>query len=355
MTCQTIETSITGRLNQLCVSPAASLREVLRVIEEGGEAIAFVCDASGRVIGTLTDGDVRRALLAGSSLDDHSVPSAMRRDFLSVPPDAGRAEVLDIMRARDIRQLPVLDSDKRLCGLHTLRALLSIRERANVAVILAGGLGTRLHPITQTMPKPMVKVAGRPILERLILHIMSAGIRHFYLAINYLADVIEEHFGTGERFGCRIDYLREQTPLGTGGPLSLLPSVPDLPVLVLNGDLVTQCNVGAMLDFHEANNFIATFGIKPYSLQVPFGVALVDDHRLVGLREKPNERMLINAGIYVLSPDALRLIPRNTPYPITDLFQRCLEDGLPVGAHMVEDEWIDVGRLDELRRARGDV
>jgi NDP-sugar pyrophosphorylase family protein len=200
----------------------------------------------------------------------------------------------------------------------------------------------------------MVRVAGRPILERLILHLMGCGLRHFYVSVNYLADVIEEYFGDGSTLGCRIDYLRESTPLGTGGPLSLLRPIPNHPVVVVNGDLVTQCNVGAMLEFHETNGFCATFGVKPYSIQIPFGVAVMEGDRLVGLQEKPIQRMLINAGIYVLSAEAIRMIPPGVEHRITDLFQRCIEVGLPVGAHLVEDDWIDVGRFEELRRARGE-
>jgi len=223
-----------------------------------------------------------------------------------------------------------------------------------MAVILAGGRGTRLHPITDTIPKPMVKVAGRPILERLILHLMSCGVRRFAISVNYLAEVIEGHFGDGARFGCQITYLREHMPLGTGGPLSLLPA-PELPVLVMNGDLVTQADVGRILDFHAAGAFAATFGLRPYTVDVPYGVAEIDGDRLVALKEKPTQRMLINAGVYVLSPEAVALVPAGQPYPITLLFDTLLAGGHPVGAHVLEDEWLDVGRPEELRRARGET
>lgn len=342
-------------LSRLCVGRNATLLEALRVIDEGAESIAFVCDDRGRVVGSLSDGDIRRALLEGADLHDRRVVTTMRRDFASVAPEAGRAEVLDIMRARDIGQLPVLDAEGRLCGLHTIGQLISAVRRPNCAVILAGGRGTRLYPITEDIPKPMVTVAGRPILERLVLHLMSCGIRHFHLSVNYLAHVIEDHFGNGSRFGCRIDYLREEMPLGTGGPLSLLDPPPDLPVVVMNGDLVTQCDVGRMLDFHESGGYTATFGLRPYSVPIPFGVARVEGDRLVELREKPTQRMLINAGIYVLSPEAVRMVPRGEEFPITEIFGRCLRAERSVGAYVVEDEWIDVGQHEELRRANGHV
>lgn len=341
------------RLARLTIPPDATILDALRAIDAGAEAIIFVRDGSGRVIGALTDGDVRRAILGGANLESRSIPQAMRRDFISVPAEAGRAEVLDVMRARQIEQVPVLDADGRLCGLHTMRELISAAQRPNRALILAGGLGTRLYPITATLPKPMVSVAGRPILERLVLHLMSCGLRRFTLSVNYLAHMIEEHFGDGSRFGCEIEYLRESEPLGTGGSISLLDPPPELPLLVLNGDLVTQCDLGRMLDFHANGAHAATLGVRAYSVEVPFGVAEVEGSRLVGLREKPTQRMLINAGIYVFSPDTIRLAP-GRGFPITDLFQRCLERELSVGAHFLEEEWLDIGRPEELRRARGE-
>jgi dTDP-glucose pyrophosphorylase/CBS domain-containing protein len=345
-----------GRIDmkRLCVDADATLFDALAAIDRGAESIAFVCD-NGRVIGSLTDGDARRALLAGTGLQDRCLRSAMRSDFSFVSPAVGRAEVLDIMRARDIGQLPILDPAGRLVGLHTVGRILSGTQRDNWAVIMAGGRGSRLQPITETVPKAMVKVAGRPILERLVLHLMGCGLRRFFISVNYMAEVIESHFGDGARFGCEIDYLRETQPLGTGGSLSLLSPKPERPIVVINGDLITQCDVGDMIDFHDNGGYAATFGVKAHSVQIPFGVARVEGNCLVELREKPTERMLINAGIYVLSPEVLRLIPAGQEHPITDLFNRCLSDGLRVGAHMVHDDWIDVGQFQDLRRARGDA
>lgn len=342
-------------LDRVMLSPNAPLIEALRRIDEGGRAIVFVCDARRRVIGTLADGDVRRAILAGAALDSRCVPDVMQREFASVSPDAGRAEVLDMMRARGIDQVPVVDAAGRLGGVHSLHDLLGARERTNWAVIMAGGKGTRLGPMTESVPKPMITVAGRPILERLVLHLFSFGIRRIFLAVNHLASVIEDHFGDGARFGCRIEYLREDEPLGTGGALSLLPALPTVPLLVMNGDLVTQLDVERLLWFHAKGRYAATFGVRPYSVSIPYGVATVRRSQLVELREKPTERMLINAGIYLLDPRVVRMVPRGRDYPITELFDRCLRKKMKVGAHLIEDEWVDVGRHEELRRARGQI
>lgn len=340
-------------LDDMMIAADATLLDALRALERGAESIVFVCDDERRVLGTLTDGDVRRAILGGAPLDSRSLRTAMRRDFVSVGSETGRAEVLDTIRARQVEQVPVLDAEGRLCGLHTIARLLSVAERPNVAVLLAGGRGTRLAPLTNLIPKPMVTVAGRPILERLLLHLMSLGIRRFYFSVNYLSHVIEEHFGDGSRFGCLIQYLHETEPLGTGGPLSLLSPVPDEPILVMNGDLVTQCDVGSMIDFHQEGGFVATMGLRHFAVEVPFGAATVQGDRLVALQEKPIERKLINTGIYVLSADAVRMVPKNCPFPITSLFDACLEKHAPVGAYTIDEEWLDVGRPEELIRARG--
>jgi len=348
-----MEEFLNDRLATMIVRPEGTLLEGLRAINEGGCGIAFACDTTGRVVGTLVDGDIRRALLAGKTPDSQCLVAAMRHDFVAVDGSAGRAEVLDLMRAREITQVPVLDADGRLIGLHLMRELIGTVERPNWAVILAGGKGTRLGPLTATTPKPMVTVAGRPILERLVLHLVGWGVRRIFLSVNHLSEVIENHFGDGARFGCRIEYVREQAPLGTGGPLSLLSSPPPEPLLVMNGDLVTQVNVGRLLDFHSCGAYSATFGVRPHAIEVPFGVAEVRNGRLEGLREKPTMHLLVNAGIYVLAPAVLDLVPRGREFPITDLFLELLAQGSRVGAFPIEDEWADVGRTEELRRARG--
>ena len=344
---------LNDRLAGMLLHPDDTLLDGLRAINESRCGIAFVRDATGRVVGTVADGDIRRALLAGKTLASHCLNSTMRQDFVAVDQSASRAEVLDLMRAREIAQVPVLDAAGHLIGLHLMRELLGNGERANWAVILAGGKGTRLQPLTATTPKPMVTVAGRPILERLVLHLVGWGVRRIFLSVNHLAEVIQHHFEDGARFGCQIEYLREDVPLGTGGPLSLLPDVPTEPLLVMNGDLVTQVNVGRLLDFHACGGYRATVGVRPYAIEIPFGVAQVHDGRVEQLSEKPTIQLLVNAGIYVLAPEVLAFVPRGQAFPITDLFVQLRAQGCQVGGYLIEDEWADIGRYAELRRARG--
>lgn len=339
----------------MVVSPQAPLIDALRAIEAGRCAIALVCDRQRRLLGTVTDGDLRRAILRGAPLASRALPEVMNVEFAAVDRRAGRAEVLDMMRARGIEQVPIVDGRGRLCGLHFLREMIGAAEHPNWAVIMAGGRGSRLGSLTDYVPKPMIAVAGRPILERLILHLHGQGIRRIFVAVNYLAHVIEDYFGDGSRLGCRIEYLREPAPAGTGGALALLPSRPRAPLLVVNGDLVTQFNVSRLLRFHARGRYAATLGVRPHSIEIPYGVARLRGNRLLGLSEKPSERVLVNAGIYVVEPRLLRSVLRHRPFHMTELLEHCLERGLDVGAHLIQDDWLDVGRRDELRRANGDL
>jgi NDP-sugar pyrophosphorylase family protein len=218
---------------------------------------------------------------------------------------------------------------------------------------MAGGQGTRLRPLTNDIPKPMLLVAGRPILERIVLHLVGAGIRRVFLSVNYLGDVIERHFGDGERFGCRIEYLRETKPLGTAGSLALLPGRPERSLLVLNGDLVTQFPVSEFLDFHERGRYTVTVGLQDYSHTVPFGVLRIAGDAVQGVDEKPTFSWSTNAGTYMLDPSALDRIRGDGPMSMPDLIQECIADGHPVGAFSIAGEHIDVGRRTELARARG--
>jgi len=339
----------------MCLEEEGTIREGLAAIDAGAAEIAFVCDPAGRVLGCITDGDLRRALLSGAELDSSELGSAMSRDFIAVSPAAGRAEVLDLMRANRVSQIPVIGADGRLRGLHLLHELVGSAERPNRAVLMAGGFGARLRPLTDTVPKPMLPVAGRPILERLVLHLTGHGIHEIFIAVHHLSHVIEDHFGDGSGFGCKIDYLREDYPLGTGGALKLLPEVPTEPLLVMNGDLVTQVDVGRLLDFHEQGSYQATMGLRTHVLEVPYGVVEVSHDRILGVEEKPRHQMLINAGVYVVSPEILARIPGGQDYPITNLFSECLDRGESVGGYVIEEEWVDVGQHAELRKARGDI
>lgn len=339
-------------LDAFCVHAADSLLDALRAIERGSVGMTLVIDDGRRLLGVLTDGDARRALIAGAPLDS-PVSKHANRSFLSVDEGRSRAQVLELMQARRLTQVPIVDGEGLLVGLHTLHDILGTAERPNPAVVMAGGRGTRLGSLTDALPKPLIPVAGRPILERIVLQLVEHGIRDIYLSIHYLGHLIEEHFEDGARFGCRIQYLREEKPLGTGGALALLPETPTHPMLVMNGDLITDAHLGAMIDFHAAGPQVATLAVKSYAHRVPFGCVDLDGDRVTGLVEKPNLVREVNAGIYVLDPALLADVPRDAPYQLPELIQACLADQRRVAAYPLRKEWIDVGRPQQLDRARG--
>ena len=336
-----------------CVALGHTLEAVLRSLDVSGMEIVLVEDADGKAVGVVTDGDVRRALLRGAALDS-TVDPFVSRTFASVSPLANRAEALDLMQSRRIGAVPIVGADGRFAGLHALHELLGAEPRPHWAVIMAGGRGERLRPLTDSVPKPMIKVAGRPILERLVWHLIGFGIRRIFLSVNYMAEAIEQHFGDGRAFGCAIEYLRETQPLGTGGALSLLPSPPTHPVIVMNGDLLTQVDLASMLEFHTRGGYRATMGVRDYSHTVPLGVVDVDGDRVVEMREKPTEMWRVNAGIYVLNPEIVARVPPRTFFLLPALVEECLERKEPVGAFHVREDWMDVGQHHELKRARGE-
>jgi dTDP-glucose pyrophosphorylase len=342
------------RLAKCQLHQSKRLVDAMRSLDESAAEIVLVTDGEDRLVGTITDGDIRRALLGGASLECPLLPH-VQRQFTSVPAGTGRTEVIELMQARQIGQIPVVDGSGRLLGLHLLHELISRQPRPNWAIIMAGGKGTRLGPITENLPKPMVRIAGRPLLERLVLHLVGFGIQRIFLSINYLGHMVEAHFGRGERYGCRIQYLREQQPLGTGGALALLPEAPTAPVLVLNGDLLTQADVGAMFEFHDNGRFLATVAVKRYSHTVPYGCVEREGDRLVQLVEKPVLDRLVNAGVYVLNPEIIARVPRGLEMPMTTLLHDAMAQGDSIGAFEIVDDWLDVGNRDQLKLAREGV
>jgi dTDP-glucose pyrophosphorylase len=339
-------------LSKLVIAGDATFRDAMAAINDNYREVVLVEEAGGRIAGVITDGDIRRGLLSGLSL---AAPAAlvMSRQFISVGSEAQRAEVLDLMKALRIRQVPVLDADGRLLGIHFLEEIIGAGTIENIAVIMAGGRGSRLRPMTENCPKPMIMVAGRPILERVVLHLVGCGVRQIYLSINYLGQVIEKHFGDGAGFGCHIEYLRESKELGTGGALGLLPAKPKHPLLVLNGDQITRIDIRRFLARHYEAGASATIAVGSYQHEVPFGVVHEKDGWMTRIEEKPSLTMLVNRGMYVLEPDVFDIVPKDGSFPITDLFDRIIEQGQGVATYFSDEEWLDVGRPADLLKAHG--
>ena len=338
-------------MQELRVSPSDTLLHVLKIIDVGAEQTAIVVGEEGHLLGIVTDGDIRRALISGCSMDA-PLDGFYTKDYKSVGVNYSREAALSLMAANRIEHLPIVDDDGKLHGLHLLSELVVTDEKPNWAVIMVGGRGARLGELTETTPKPMIKVAGRPILERIVLQLVGSGIRKIYLAVNYLSHVIEDYFGDGSDFGCQIEYLHEQEPLGSGGALSLLPEQPQDPVIVMNGDLITEFSLRGLLRTHERRNASITVGVRKYSHGVPFGCISEDDNLVTELREKPVLEELINTGIYAISPEVIQRVP-NEFFPITNLIEGSLIKEEKVACFHI-DEWIDVGQPHQLAQARGE-
>jgi dTDP-glucose pyrophosphorylase len=339
---------------------SASILDVMSAIGRGVAGAAFAVTADDLLVGVVTDGDIRRALLDGALLSDPVKPFIRGNALVAKSADS-RASILDLMQARAISQVPIVDEKGQLVAVHLLRELLGRIDRPNMAMILAGGRGTRLLPTTSSLPKPMVSVAGKPILERLVNHLLGFGISRIALSVGYLGDVITDHFGDGSQFGCEITYLWEdpENPLGTGGPLGSLSKLfPELsaPVLVMNGDLVTQFDVAAMLTQHEQAGSVATVGAFPYTHEVPYGVLQVDDAgHINSIVEKPLRQELVSSGIYVFNPSVLRKVPTDTFFPMTQVLTDCIDGGDEVLVWSLNEDWIDVGHPQDLAKARGQI
>ena len=345
------------RLDDMLATLQSSIRECLTIIDKHGVETIFVVDGAGRLVGVVGDRELRKALVEGAEADDPIGGLVDRPTTLAAPGD-GRAEVLDVMRALGVGEVPIVDGDGRVVGVHVDREIVGSIPLDNWAVVMAGGRGTRLAPLTNDVPKPMLPIAGRPILERIVLHLVGSGIRRIFLSVNYLGDLIEQYFGDGSAFGCAIEYLREapDEPLGAGGALALLSDlgdVPDAPVLVMNGDLVSGFSVGELLTAHESSGAVATIATSEYEHQVPLGVLESRGDRLVRMVEKPTRSWPVNAGIYVMSPSLLTRVPHGELHPITRLFDDCLSRGESVGLWPIDDRWQGIGRPHELAQARG--
>lgn len=331
-----------------------SLQRAIRNLDETGLQIVVVISPDGTLVGTLTDGDIRRGLLRGLDLNS-PIDSIISREPLVVPPQLGRETVLQLMQVNKIRQLPVIDDSRRVVGLHLWDELMIPGERPNLMVIMAGGKGTRLRPHTKNCPKPLLPVAGKPMLEHIIERARAEGFHHFVLAVHYLGYLIEDYFGDGTRWQVKIDYLREESPLGTAGALGLLAPRPGDPFVVSNGDVLTDIRYGDLLDFHRRHGAAATMAVRQHEWQHPFGVVRTKGVDIISFEEKPIARTHINAGIYVLEPDTLDILGSGAYCDMPTLFTRLQERASRTIVYPMHEPWLDVGRDDDLRKAESTV
>lgn len=328
----------------------ATIEQAILNLNQAAVQIVVVVNEDGGLIGTITDGDIRRGLLRGLSVNS-PIESIIFRSPLVVPPDMRSETVVQLMVANKIHQLPIVDESRRVVGLHLWDEIAAPVERTNLMVIMAGGLGTRLQPHTENCPKPLLPVAGKPMLEHIIERAKAEGFTKFVLAVHYLGQKIEEYFGSGERWQVHIDYLREESPLGTAGALGLLSPRPDQPFVVTNGDVLTDIHYGELLDFHVRNSAAATMAVRLYEWQHPFGVVQTRGVDIIGFEEKPVHRSHVNAGVYVLQPSALDCLAVDQRCDMPALFEALRLKTERTVVYPMHEPWLDVGRPSDYDRA----
>jgi dTDP-glucose pyrophosphorylase len=328
----------------------ASIQQAIHSLEKSSMQIVLAVSAGNKLAGTLTDGDIRRAFLRGFKLDS-TIDEVIHRNPLVVPPELGKDLVLQLMKVNKIHQLPIVDQEGMVVGLHVLNSIITPAPIENMMLIMAGGKGIRLRPHTENCPKPMLEIGGKPMLEHIIERAITNGFQHFVISLNYLGHMIENHFGDGTKFGVHVDYLREESPLGTAGCLSLLAMLPELPFIVTNGDVLTDIDYNELLDFHTHHGASATMAIRQHEIQNPFGVVRTKGVDIEEFEEKPVYRSNINAGIYVLNPDALNYLEHGQHCDMPTLFQRIKMNSGRTVVYPMHEPWLDVGRPEDLEKA----
>lgn len=337
----------------ILLSPASTIRRALEVIDSGAMKIALVVDANQKLMGTISDGDIRRAILKGVGLD------SMIEGFYNTSPttcgiDDSREKILQLAAAKKIYQIPVVNSDGCIVGVAKIDEMLQPIGRSNKVVLMAGGLGTRLSPLTDSVPKPMLHVGKKPILETIIENFSKYGYRDVILSVSYKSHVIEEHFGDGAAFGVKISYVNETKRMGTAGALSLMGNQLSEPFFVMNADLLTNVNFEHLHDYHESHKAMATMAVREYDFQVPYGVVNISDSRITSIEEKPTQRYYVSGGIYMLNPESLELIPKNQFFDMPSLFEKLISKGLEVLSFPVREYWLDIGRMSDFKKANNE-
>ncbi len=337
---------------QITVAPQTTIRKVLLNLDQNSMQIVLVTDRQDQLLGTVTDGDFRRALLKGATLDN-KVEQAMN----SQPSTGAEHESPLVWRQRmqqkSLRHLPIIDKQGRLVDLIHDKAD-ETRQWSNPVILMLGGLGMRLRPLTQKVPKPMLMVGDKPILETILEHVTGQGFSRFYFCINYLGEMIQQHFGDGSRWGVHIEYIEEKQRMGTAGALGLLEKPLEEEFLVMNGDLLTKVDLSALLSFHQQHQHQATVCVREHQQQVPYGVMEMGGTRITQLVEKPIYRYFVNAGIYALSPQTLQQIPKNKPYDMPQLLNELIMQQQAVGGFPLTEYWLDIGQLPDFEQAQAD-
>ena len=332
----------------------SSIKEALQLLNKSGIQILCIVE-NGKLLGTLTDGDIRRGLLNNYNLD-----SSLENIFFKTPlifrkNVDNKKEIIKLAKKRKINHIPVVDSENNLLEIETISDLSNIAIKKNRVVLMVGGLGTRLKPLTNNIPKPMLKVGGKPILETIISNFKKYGFINIILSVNYKSEIIKNYFKDGSDFGVNIEYIDETQRMGTAGALSLMrDKLQDDPFFVMNGDLLTDINFNNMLNFHIAEKATATMGVREYKYQIPYGVVNVENSMISSIQEKPFKSVFINGGIYILNPDTLKYIPDNQFFDMPTLFEYMIKEKYKTLSFPIHEYWLDIGRIEEFEKANSE-
>ena len=331
------------------------MKNAIKSLEDSMNRIAIIVDENKRLVGTITDGDIRRAILSGLPMDT-KVNQFMNSNPTFIKPDASKDLVISLMRQKDILQTPIIDQDRKVIGLETLHNLLETKQIDNPVFLMAGGFGKRLAPLTNNTPKPLLKIGSKPILERIINKFIDAGFNDFYVSTHFQAEKIRDYFQDGADWNVSISYVHEDIPLGTGGALGLLPKEKiNHPLIMMNGDLLSDINFIELLDYHQKHKAKATMCVSEYQLEIPYGVVNHDDHKLIRIDEKPKQKFFINAGIYVVEPSVINQITRNTVIDMTTILDNLVDSGEEVNVFPIHEYWLDVGQHVDFDKAVRDI
>jgi len=337
----------------IILSPKSTIKEALIKIDTGAMQIGLVVDENEKLIGTLTDGDIRRGLINNLELNDTIETIIFKTPTICTTNDT-KEKIIQTALSKKLHQIPIVDNNGKLVDLKEISELLKQKTLSNKVVLMVGGLGTRLRPLTENTPKPMLKVGNKPILETIISNFKKYGFVNIILCVNYKSDIIKDYFGDGSKFGVNIEYIYENKRMGTAGALSLINNKLDEPFFVMNGDLLTNINFENMMNFHNSNKANATMGVREYDFQVPYGVVNTDEKNILSIEEKPVYNFFVSGGVYILSPDVLKYIPNDKYYDMPTLFEELIKNKNKTISFPISEYWLDIGRIEEFEKANNE-
>jgi len=328
-------------VHALCVTSDATLLDAITVLNDVGRGIVLVYTGEMKLVGTITDADIRKGLAANVTLAS-PVGAVMSTNPTTIDPSVNRHDLLNEFKRTKLRALPEVDIDGRIVGCSFIETVIEVQTTHPTLMIMAGGFGKRLGGLTKDMPKPLLEVRGKPMLQHIIEMAHSEGLDDIVISTYHMGDMIQDYFGDGSQFGVNITYVEETKPLGTGGSFGLLEDVAG-PIIVTNADIMSKVGYRQLLEFHLTHDAAATMAVREYEIQNPFGVVLNDGIKLIGLDEKPIWRTNINAGIYVLNAALRRFVNDDEPIGMPDLIERARCAGEVVTIYPLYENWTDLG------------